>query len=34
LQGCAGKNPSMRTLGICSDCEEAWAAEEDLDEEL
>jgi hypothetical protein len=30
--GCAGKDPSMRTLGICSDCEDAHGAEDDLDE--
>ncbi|MDI6642656.1 MAG: hypothetical protein QMD95_01155 [Candidatus Hodarchaeaceae archaeon] len=33
-RGCAGKDPSMRALGICSDCEEAHGAEEFLDEEL
>jgi len=30
---CASKDSSMRVLGICSDCEETWQAEEEfLDE--
>lgn len=31
---CTAKEPSMEALGVCSDCEEAWAAEEDLDDEI
>jgi len=30
---CAGEDPSMSALGICSDCEETWQAEDDLDDE-
>jgi len=30
---CAGEEPSMSALGICSDCEEFWDSEDDLDEE-
>lgn len=29
-RGCAGKDSSMRVLGMCSDCEEAHGAEEEL----
>jgi hydrogenase maturation factor HypF (carbamoyltransferase family) len=29
---CARSDLSMRSLGICSNCEEAWAAEEDLED--
>ena len=27
---CAGSDRSMAALGLCSDCEEAWQAEDDL----
>ncbi|MBC7219601.1 MAG: hypothetical protein H5T49_05685 [Hadesarchaea archaeon] len=30
---CAEEVPSMAALGICPDCEEAWQAEDDMDEE-
>ena len=29
---CAGGEPSMSALGVCSDCEEFWDSEDDLDE--
>ena len=30
---CAGENPSMSALGVCSNCEEFWDSEDDLDAE-
>ncbi|MEM3421206.1 MAG: hypothetical protein QW835_07770 [Candidatus Hadarchaeum sp.] len=30
---CAEEEPSMAALGVCPDCEEAWQAEDDMDEE-
>ena len=29
---CASEEPFMSALGICSDCEEFWEAEDDLEE--
>ena len=33
-EGCADEDPSMVALGICSDCEETWQAEDDMDDDM